>query len=161
MVAVIHISTFVGFNPRRIGPLDLFLFSALFLIGPVMILATSRVNERRDYWKVVTRYAPKWMRRLIVLTVVYGFFNFGAYFLLTKDLEPVEFEGRKALKGAGKVVRIVDDAEFQKYQRWRMRGMTGHALMFYVIAATVLRSRLNDPSDPLFKETRFKFLREN
>jgi hypothetical protein len=106
---------------RRVAPEPFFwiLHMGIFVVWlPTVLVARKRVANRssKDYWKVVLRGSPEWMRYM-----VYGFFGYAfVNFALFMSKAPTE------KSGGGDTPPIV----------WR--GFSGHWMLFYSAALATL-----------------------
>jgi hypothetical protein len=127
----IHIGSVMG---RRVAPAQYFwiLHVGIFVVWfPALLLARRRVGNvnRKDFWKVVLKNSPEWMRYM-----VYGF---GGYALLNCAL----FLASGGTSGPGNT-GLNPSANV-----WR--GFSGHWMVFYSAALAILYSAVNEGSGAL------------
>lgn len=114
---------------HRVAPEALFwiLHMGIFVVWfPTVLVARKRVGNRssKDYWKLVLRGSPEWMRYM-----VYGFFGYAfVNFALFMAKAPTG-------KGGGDTPPIV----------WR--GFSGHWMLFYSAALATLYSAAKASGD--------------
>lgn len=115
----VHLGAAMG---RRVAPEALFwiLHMGIFVVWlPTVLVARKRVGNRssKDYWKVVLRGSPDWMRYMVYGFFGYAFLNFALF--MTKA---------PSGSGSGATPPIV----------WR--GFSGHWMLFYSAALATLYS---------------------
>jgi hypothetical protein len=122
----VHLGAVAG---RQVAPGYFFfmLHIGIFVVWfPTVFVAQKRLGttSRNDFWKLVFRGAPDWMRYM-----VFGFFGYAALnFILFMAQQPVGY------RGGG-----TPPAEW--------RGFSGHWMVFYSAAMATLYAAVNSPSD--------------
>jgi hypothetical protein len=131
----VHIGALAG---RKVAPEAFFwmLHMGIFVVWiPAVVVAQRRVGSmsRKDFWKVILRGSPDWMRHM-----VYGFLGYAVInFLLFMIQAPTGGSGANPPP-------VV----------WR--GFSGHWMAFYSAALAILYSAaVNPPSDQLFQSRPF------
>lgn len=142
--AVIHVATFLGVNPLGAVPGIMVFHFLLFVVWfPTVFMARKACARSNawDFWGVITRHAPLWMKALSVVLAAYAFVSFFfVEFVLNRGGVPSINSGQKALVNHGKVVRRLSDEEYERHQAYSIRGYSGHWMMFYAVGMTVLCS---------------------
>jgi hypothetical protein len=153
---VVHFSTFLGINLQRIFPPVWGLHVLIFVVWIPVVLFGQKIckkDTRKDFWKIATRNAPKWMKVLCTALFVYAFFNFFfTIFILNEGGVPSELDGKKVIHSHGKVIRELTDEEYEKHQAYTVRSFSGHWLIFYAISMTVLYSKMKENSNTNIQE---------
>jgi hypothetical protein len=148
---IVHFSTFLGINPERVFPAIWVLHILIFIVWiPVMFSCRNSFTKdnQRDFWKIATRSAPRWMKVLSVALFAYAFFNFFfTIFVLNEGGVPSELDGKKVIHNHGNVIRELTDAEYEKHQAYAVRTFSGHWMIFYAVGMTVLYSKMKDDSN--------------
>jgi hypothetical protein len=130
----VHLGAVAG---HRVAP-EAFFFGlhigAIVIWVPAMFVAQKRVGSlnRTDFWKLVMRGAPNWMRY-----IVYGFFGYAV----------VNFLFFMANAPSGKTSGFNPPADV-----WR--GFSGHWMAFYSAAMATLYAAVNSGDEPSCKSTR-------
>ena len=141
---IVHLLTFLGINPEKIFPGIWLLHIGIFVVWIPTVMVSKKLtnkSERKDFWKVATKDAPPWMKRLCMGLFVYAFFNFFfTIFVLNKGGVPGEINGEKVLHSHGKVIRKLSEEDYNLHQAYGVRTFSGHWMLFYGVAATVLLS---------------------
>jgi len=142
--AVAHVATFMGVNPKRAMPGVMVLHVLIFVVWAPAVFMARKVctkESRWNFWSVVTRHAPLWMKVLSIVLFAYTFFNFFyTGFVLNQGGVPSTHLGSKALVNHGKVVRRLTDEEYERHEAYSVRGFSGHWMVFYAVAMTMLCS---------------------
>lgn len=153
--ALTHFSTFLGINPQRAFPPVWAFHVLLFVVWIPMVSLCREIcagDNRKDYWKIATHYAPYWMKVLCIALLVYTFFNFFfTIFVLNEGGVPAKLNGKKVLHSHGRVIRELTDEEYEKHQAYSVRTFSGHWMLFYCVAMTVFYSRMRQNSNQAFK----------
>jgi len=149
--AVVHLSTFLGINPQRVFPPVWVLHALIFVVWIPVVFSCRKIvkkENRKDFWKIATRNAPRWMKFLSVALFVYAFFNFFfTGFVLSEGGVPSELDGRKVIHNHGKVIRELSDEEYEMHQAYTVRGFSGHWMIFYAVGMMVLYSKMKEDSN--------------
>ena len=119
----VHIGALLGL---RVAPAAFFwvLHIGIFVVWfPAVLAARKRVGNlnRRDFWKVVLKDAPDWMRYMVYVFFGYAVVNFAIFFLNTAG----------GSDGANPPATV-----------WR--GFSGHWMLFYSAAFAILYSASRD-----------------
>jgi len=142
--AAAHVATFLGVNPKRAMPGVMVLHLLTFIVGiPAAFMARKACakDDPWSFWGIITRHAPLWMKVLPMVLLPYSFFNFfHTSFVLNQRGVPSTSLGLKALVSHGKVIRRLTDEEYERHQAYSVRGYSGHWMLFYAVAMTVLYS---------------------
>jgi hypothetical protein len=124
----VHVGAVTG---RRVAPEALFwiLHAGIFVVWfPAVFVGKQRAgnSKRKDFWKVILRGSPDWVRYLLYVFLAYAVFNF-VYFFNPAPTGP---------EGGGGTPAIV----------WR--GFSGHWMAFYFAGLAILYSAAKEnPSD--------------
>lgn len=115
----VHLGAVEG---RRVAPEAFFwmLHVGIFVVWfPAVFVAIKRVgnNARKDFWKLVLRGSPKWMRYMVYGFFAYAIVNFAIFF----------FQAPQGSSGANPPATV-----------WR--GFSGHWMAFYSAALAILYS---------------------
>jgi Protein of unknown function (DUF3592) len=121
----IHLGAVMG---KRVAPEAFFWglhVGAIAIWFPAVFVAQHRVGSlnRRDFWKIVLRGAPDWMRYLVYASLGYAVVNFAIFF----------FQAPQGGGGANPPAVV-----------WR--GFSGHWMAFYSGALAILYSAAVAPS---------------
>ncbi len=114
----VHAGALAG---RRVAPEAFFwmLHAGIFVVWIPAVFVSGKLvgNRRKDYWKVVLRGSPEWMRYMVYGFLGYAMVNFAIFF----------FQASQG--GSGANPRAVE---------WR--GFSGHWMAFYSAALAILYS---------------------
>jgi hypothetical protein len=115
----VHLGAVAG---RRVAPEAFFskLNVGIFVVWfPAVFVAIKRVgnNARKDFWKLVLRGSPEWMRYMVYGFFAYAIVNFAIFF----------FQAPQGSSGANPPAAV-----------WR--GFSGHWMAFYSAALAILYS---------------------
>jgi hypothetical protein len=145
---ITHLSTFFGINPQRVFPAVWVLHGLIFVVWIPVVFSCKKSctkENRKDYWKIAMRNAPRWMKVLSAALFAYAFFNFFfTIFVLNEGGSPTEQDGKKVLCNHGKVIRELTDKAYEAHEAYTVRGFSGHWMIFYAIGMTVLCSKLRE-----------------
>lgn len=111
--AIVHVSSLLGL-PQPFGPAAWGLHIGIFVVWLPAILVAQKLTQgvkEKDYWKVVLRGCPSWMRRSFYLLFAYTAINFFA-----------------GIAGG-------PETDANKY-----RIFSGHWMLFYFVAMAILFS---------------------
>ena len=149
--ALVHISTFFRINPQSVFPAVWGLHVLVFVVWfPVVFISRKKITieNRKDFIKVITKQAPYWMKALSIAVFTYAFFNFFyTVFALNEGGVPSILAGEKVLKSHGKIIRKLTDQEYELHQSYGVRAFSGHWLVFYSAAMTVIYSMRREHSN--------------
>ncbi len=125
-----HLGALLGLN---VPPAAMALHVGIFIVWiPAVITANSSLTEkyeRKDYWKVVLRGAPKWMQYMTFGFFIYALINF-AIFLFIAPNNPSSVSGTSPSA---------------------VRGASGHWMAFYSAALAILYSAIQIKKKDLFR----------
>lgn len=153
---VVHFATFAGFDPLATSPLVWLLHIGIFVVWiPVVLLADRAYIEsglwrfKRGNMEAAIRSAPKWMRRLTWLFGYYAVVNFVIFFLTMMLVfgrgEPRLQNGQYVITSKrGAVIRQSSEREYHHFNAVLLRGFSGHWMLFYMAAITVLYSSIRE-----------------
>jgi hypothetical protein len=143
--ALVHFSTYVGFDPQSDGPAVWLLHIGVFIVFiPAVWVANIKrqadVRKSNQFWPL----APTWMKNLTNLLGLYAGVNFVIFIYLimvvmgggTPEKEP----GGYVLRNHGTLVRKISEQEYHRYRAYIMRGFSGHWVLFYALAMTMAAS---------------------
>lgn len=119
----VHIGALSG---KRVAPEHYFwmLHIGIFVVWfPAVFVSIKRVGSasRKDYWKVVLRGSPEWMRYMVYGFFGYAFLNFALFMM----------QAPNGAQGANPPAVV-----------WR--GFSGHWMLFYSAALAILYSAVAD-----------------
>jgi hypothetical protein len=140
--AAVHFSTFAGVDPLDVLPLVWVLHLGIFLVFAPGIAAANRV-KRGDRGSFASQFphAPRWLIGMTGFLFVYALVNFAVFIFLMRDGSPTRREdGTYAVTDHGRVVREISAGEFHRRQGYVARGFSGHWMLFYSAALTMLVS---------------------
>src|SRR5437899_8980306 len=146
--AMVHFSTFVGADPIEILPQIWFLQVVMLLVFIGAGFATKKAEAGTErlsgsFWA----NAPRWMIWMSVLFFVYALINFAIFVFLMHEGSPTKQEdGTYAVTRKRELVRRINEDEFHHLQALEARGMSGHWLLFYSWALTMLVSSIRRSS---------------
>lgn len=142
--AIAHFLTFAGIDPENIFPWVWLLHIGIFVVWIPTVLISKKLTDkssRKDAWKEAVKYSPAWMTKLCGVLFAYVFFNFFfTIFVLNKGGVPSVINGEKVLHSHGKIIRKLTDEEYERHKAYGVRTFSGHWMLFYGVAATVLLS---------------------
>jgi hypothetical protein len=156
--ALVHFSTYVGFDPQSAGPAVWLLHIGVFIVFiPAVWVANikrqSGVRKPNEIWPL----APRWMKILVSLLGFYAIVNFIVFFYLMFVVlgggTPEKESGGYVLSNHGTVMRQISEEEYHRYRAYMVRGFSGHWMAFYAAAMTMAASaaaarRLEPQHDP-------------
>jgi len=122
----VHLGALAG---RRVAPEAFFwmLHMGIFVVWiPAVLVGMKRVGNtrRKDYWKLVLRGTPEWMRYMVYGFFGYALLNFAIFF----------FQAPHGGSGANPPPMV-----------WR--GFSGHWMLFYSAALATLYAAAASPDD--------------
>jgi uncharacterized protein DUF3592 len=120
----VHLGAVAG---RRVAPEEYFwiLHMGIFVVWfPAVLVARKRVGSmnRKDFWKVILKDSPDWMRYMVYGFSAYAMVNFTLFF----------FQAQTGTGGGGNNPPAIV---------WR--GFSGHWMAFYSAALAILHSAAN------------------
>ncbi|WP_165069154.1 hypothetical protein [Paludisphaera rhizosphaerae] len=126
---LVHLSAILGV-PQPLGPSAWMLHLGVFVVWiPTMVVGFRLIREvgfdRKDYWKIALRGAPRWLRWAAHGVFVYTFLNF---ILCIPMLPPKKAAAAKKPPGFQDAPAAV----------WRM--FSGHWMAFYAVSFATLYS---------------------
>jgi len=143
---IAHGLTFVGINPQNAVPWIWVLHLGIFVVWIPTVLVSKKLTDQsknKDAWKQAVKYSPAWMTKLCGVLFAYALFNFiFTMVALSGGGKPAVVNGEKVLRSHGKVIRKLTDEEYDRHQAHEVRLFSGHWMLFYGVASTVLLSEL-------------------
>ena len=123
----VHIGVLAG---HQVGPDWLFvmLHIGIFVVWiPAFLVAKERVGNstRKDYWKLVLKGLPDWMRYTVYFFFAYAFANFALY--------------------TGQKLESLNGTSGVSHSDWR--GFSGHWMLFYSAAFATMYAALQAESE--------------
>lgn len=152
----VHFATFTGFDVMASSPLVWLLHVGIFVVWiPVVLLANRAYidsglwRSKRGNMEAAIRSAPIWMRRLTWAFGMYAAVNFVVFFLTMSLVfgrgEPRLQNGNYVIRGKrGAVIRPSSEQEYHHFNAVLLRGFSGHWMVFYMAAITVLYSSIRE-----------------
>jgi len=148
MSFLVHLSTFFGSNILNAFPSTGFFDFGLIIVMLPTIFACKKAcagEVRFDFWLLATKKAPTLLKIFCIILAVYVFFNFFITVLvLNEGGVPSVINGQKVLNSHGKIIRELTDDEYALQKAYGKRTSSGHWMLFYCIAFTVLLSSLKE-----------------
>jgi hypothetical protein len=146
--ALVHFSTFAGADPVEIFPPVWLLHVGIFLVFIPAGFATEKAEKgNKSSSSFFFDNAPRWMIWMAKLFFVYAFVNFAIFFFLMREGQPTKRQdGRYAITQGSELVRRIGEDEFHHLQALEARGFSGHWLLFYSWALTILVSSIRASS---------------
>lgn len=149
--SLLHIGSIVHITPFGIA--DLFWLHLLIFVLAIPWLfsqlkdkgSTPSRHRSTSLWSAV----PGWMSSVAGVLFIYTLFNFffcTFYLLGGKSVGVIE--GKKVLHDHGRVVRLLDDDEFEKLQDYEFRAFSGHWMLFYAAGAAAFSSAIKKNALP-------------
>jgi hypothetical protein len=142
---VLHVAALVGLNPQDWIRPDWAARVVCFGLFLIVLLAANMAAVRRDERAkrlgiILSDQNPRWFAWLMKIAIVYGLFsaiNFGVIDFRRAGGAPVrQADGAHvADPGHGHPVRPITAAEYDRFRRRSVRGVTGFFLMFYLQVA--------------------------
>ncbi len=102
---------------------------------------TSFVNRLNpfSFYKIIFKNAPSWMSVLAIICFYYAIVNFILFILDADALGGANIrDGKYVLENRGKFIRNITEEEYHHAKAAMLRGFSGHWLVFYGFAATIL-----------------------
>lgn len=137
----VHIASFIpgsGLAVHEVQWLHLGAMGAFFAmaihITALHRRARRRVGNKEAVEKWTSRFVPGWARTAGMVGGLYVVINF-LVFVATIPGQPRTYDGEFALYNHGKIVRRVSEEEFRDWERYEVRGVSAHWIMFSVIPA--------------------------
>jgi hypothetical protein len=141
-----HFSTFFGINPQLIFPHIWLLHIFIFVVfGPAIFFCT-KISARAivNFNEIVSIYSPAWMKMLVIVFFAYAFFNFFfTTFVLGESGVPGIIDGKKVIHSHGRVIRELNDKEYEQQKIYLIRGASGHWMLFYSASVMMIYSCIN------------------
>ena len=111
------------------------------------IKSTQKLVDKNDpttFWKFALEGTPFYLKIILGLTVPYVFFNFFySLVYLTGGLSPEMTNDIYVLTSKGNVIREISQTQYFEYMAYEFRGMSGHFVLFQLIAIALLSSAIN------------------
>jgi hypothetical protein len=133
----VHVSTFLGIDPRARWPGVMFLHLAAFLTFGVAAYYVRR-DGTKDSLNRLFRSASRWLQIIAIICFAYTFANGVMFGILTGGAVPHERDGKYFLESHGKVIREINEAEYHQYRAYVVRGLSGVWMLFGAGPLTVL-----------------------
>jgi hypothetical protein len=145
--ATVHVAAWCGVDVASLWPSYAVVHLILFVpvIGAIL---TARAADRRAGSTTGNPFAihPLWMRRALIAMFIYALLNF-AYFAFRQEGMPArEPDGTYALRNKGKFVRTISTQEYHAHRALHARGISGHWMLFYFLAAGILLDARHRPA---------------
>ena len=135
-----HFLTFFGINPQNVIPGIWMLHIGIFVVWLPTVLIAKK-NRGKYIWQESIKFAPKWMITISKFLFFYMFFNFFfTIFVLQSGGSPNEINGKKILSNHGNIIKELTDEEYNRHNAYTVRTLSGHWMIFYCVAMTVLYS---------------------
>lgn len=135
-----HISTYLGVDPEQSLPYIWLLHIGIFVVWLPALAVQGTLPRGADGKFKPFAYAPKWMRWLTSAAFAYALINFAVFIFLVHTGSPSYEGGRYILQNHGKFVRQISEQEYHQYRAYEVRGFSGHWMLFYAAAMTMLAS---------------------
>jgi hypothetical protein len=138
--AAAHFSTYMGIDPQERFPYIWLLHIGIFIVWlPAVAVQGMLPRDEKGRFKPF-QFAPRWMQLLTGVAFVYALVNFAVFIFLISSGSPYKENGQYVLKDHGKLVRQITEQEYHQYRAYEVRGFSGHWMIFYLAAMTMLAS---------------------
>lgn len=134
---VVHVAAFVpgsGVSVRLVAlPLHLGVMAVGFAaMGHFAALRRRSGLDQKGFQKLTERMTPQWAGRGVLVLFVYTALNF-TYFVVAHEGAARLHDGKFALTDHGRLIREVTEEEFRAAERFEVRGMSAHWMLFAAI----------------------------
>lgn len=112
----------------------------------------ANFNFRYDYWGIVLKNAPKWLKTMCIVFGIYAFFNFMIFLgknSIDGSIENVD--GKYVMSIKGEPDKEVTKSEYDKFNTYVARGFSGHWMIFSLVSTALLVSSFNDGKSKIHK----------
>ena len=124
---LVHFATYFGINLSENMPWVWLLHVGIFIAIIPLI--------KKDLWRDLFQRLPLWAKTLVVVLGVYAIFNFLLFLALSQGGSPQVRDGAYVLASHGTVIRELSEAEYRAQERYALRGVSGHWMIFYILPA--------------------------
>lgn len=146
-----HVLSMADYNVKEQVPFVWLLHFGIFLIALPAIYIFKKENTFTEFqktsilnqlnpvagFKVIFKNTPKWLSVVAFVGLVYAFFNFFISFAFIPGTTAIEND-QYILENHGVFVRTLTEQEYHHIQATEIKGVSGHWLAFYGIAAALL-----------------------
>ena len=117
----------------------------LLLILLALVYGFSPVNEEEK--KCNYRFSgnlfesiPGKLKSMIIVSFIFAFINFGTFFYSLKGGGPQYYPEKNeyVLENHGNLIKKLSKREYLYYKRIEANGITGHLILFYVLAVALI-----------------------
>jgi hypothetical protein len=135
-----HLTAVFGVDPNQYVPGVWLLHLGVFLaLGPVIWRARSKPGPKHlEYQARVEGGSPFWLKPLTAIFFAYALFNFFHSGRLNEGGVPSVINGEHVLHNHGRIIRKLTPEEFSLHQAHTVRGFSGHWMLFYCVALSML-----------------------
>lgn len=147
---VMHFLTFENINLAQYFPIFV-LFIGVFVVWVPTVFSLRKNRSLQEYQsshllnrfnpvgfqKALFKNTPFWLKCIAIGSFVYGFINSILFFNTIRGVTGFQ-DGQYVLKNHGTILKVLTKQEFIHYEALETRGISGHLLVFYGIAAAVL-----------------------
>jgi hypothetical protein len=137
-----HLSALLGVDVQARVPGVWLLHVGIFLVFIPMVLQLRSVTSAR----ALLRGIPVWATLLLVLLFLYAFVNFVVVFGGSDWGAPAMRGDAFVLERKGVLIRQITESEYRSLCAARIRGFSGHWLVFYFVPFTHFLLRREEQS---------------
>jgi hypothetical protein len=147
---IIHILTFAEIDLAQYFPFFL-LFIGVFIVWIPAVFTLRKNKSLQEYQSshllnrlnpvgfqnILFKDTPFWLKCIAIGSFVYGFINFFIFFNAVGGTTGIQ-DGQYVLQNHGEIFKVLTKQEYNHYGALETRGMSGHILVFYGVAAAIL-----------------------
>ncbi len=146
---IIHIFTFADINLAQYIPIFVLGIGVFAVWIPTVFKLKNNKNLQEyqssnilnrlnpiGFQNILFKDTPFWLKCLAIGGFLYGFINF-FLFINVGGTTGIQ-DGQYVLQNHGQIIKVLTEQEYHHYEALETRGISGHLLIFYGIAAAVL-----------------------
>lgn len=148
---IIHLLSIAGIDIRDKTSFFWILPVCIFVVWVPAIFVLKKNEELKAYqqsgmlnkmnpsgfFKIIFRYTPTWLIVISIAGFFYAIVNF-LLFMISQPGEPDFKNGHYILQNQGQLIRTITEQEYHHYKANEIRGISGHLLAFYGLAAAIV-----------------------
>lgn len=145
---LVHLAALFGLDFIGETPAVFALHVLMFVPFFPCAIAINKQFGHRAKLREIAATLPKWAVRTMILLMIYASLNFILFIRATDGGSPSERDGQLVLQQKGKLIRVINEAEYRAYKTNEIRGMSGHWLLFYFMPFAYFRFGKKAAPDP-------------
>lgn len=114
----------------------------------VALQKSGKLNDLKlkEQFRVTFKHAPKWIGYMAIAGLFYAVLNFFGVMVLQKGTADI-IDGKYVLHIHDKIIKTLTSQEYHNLVAQKIRGVSGHWIAFYGLAAAILypfKRKVND-----------------